>query len=81
MLCLFQIDFEYLSPCLIKHFAVVHKFLHVLYKSQALINVHIIVNVIISIEIIIIKKSKKRGTFIMKIFVECVYVELLVYNL
>lgn len=51
MLCLFQIDFEYLSPCLIKHFAVVHKFLHVQYKSQALINVHIIVNVIISIEI------------------------------
>lgn len=35
MLCLFQIDFEYLSPCLIKHFAVVHKFLLIQYKSQA----------------------------------------------
>lgn len=61
MLCLFQIDFEYLSPCLIKHFAVVHKFLHVQYKSQALINVHIIVNVIISIEIQ--KKRKKRNVY------------------
>lgn len=58
MLCLFQIDFEYLSPCLIKHFAVVHKFLHVHYKSQALINVHIVVNVIISIETI--KKWRKK---------------------